>query len=82
AEDDEEHNSSTLVGEHDDDQPLLRTPDEDDIITITSSDITNMGLDAWSHADKVFVVELVNVWWGRKAQVEGSHIQCCGVRII
>ncbi|EFR04018.1 hypothetical protein MGYG_07023 [Nannizzia gypsea CBS 118893] len=79
--DDDEHNSSTLVGEHDD-QPLLRTPEEDDVIMITSSDITNMGLDAWSHADKVFVVELVNVWWGRKAQVEGSHIQCCGVRII
>ncbi|KAF3481232.1 uncharacterized protein GIQ15_03991 [Arthroderma uncinatum] len=80
--DEEELNSSTLVGEHDDDQPLLRTPDDDDIITITSSDITNMGLDAWSHADKMFIVELVNVWWGRKAQVEGSHIQCCGVRII
>ncbi|EZF28918.1 hypothetical protein H109_06465 [Trichophyton interdigitale MR816] len=79
---DDEQNSSTLVGEHDD-QPLLRTPEEEeDVITITSSDITNMGLDAWSHADKVFVVELVNVWWGRKAQVEGSHIQCCGVRII
>ncbi|KAM5487714.1 hypothetical protein McanCB56680_000643 [Microsporum canis] len=81
GEEDGEGNSSTLVGEHDD-QPLLRMPDEDEVITITSSDITNMGLDAWSHADKVFVVELVNVWWGRKAQVEGSHIQCCGVRNI
>ncbi|EEH08518.1 conserved hypothetical protein [Histoplasma capsulatum G186AR] len=56
--------------------------DEDDIITITSSDMTEMGLDTWSVSDRAFVEELVQVWWGRKAQVHGARINCCGVRIL
>lgn len=56
--------------------------DEDDIITITSSDITEMGLDTWSASDRAFVEELVQVWWGRKAQVHGARINCCGVRVL
>ncbi|OAX85077.1 hypothetical protein ACJ72_00549 [Emergomyces africanus] len=53
-----------------------------DIITFTSSDITEMGLDTWSASDRAFVEELVQVWWGRKAQVHGARINCCGVRIL
>ncbi|KAK2747793.1 hypothetical protein FQN57_001823 [Myotisia sp. PD_48] len=56
--------------------------DDDDAITIKTSDITDMGLDPWSDADKAFVEELVHVWWGRKAHFEGAHIHCCGIRIL
>lgn len=68
-------------------EPLIPSPtrgddDDDTIINIATSDLTAMGLDAWSDADKAFVEELVAVWWGRQARVEGSRIQCCGVRIL
>ncbi|OJD13537.1 hypothetical protein AJ78_06021 [Emergomyces pasteurianus Ep9510] len=55
---------------------------DEDIITFTSGDITEMGLDTWSASDRAFVEELVQVWWGRKAQVHGARINCCGVRIL
>lgn len=55
---------------------------DDDIVLINTTDITQMGLDPWSDADRAFVEELVRVWWGRKAQVQGARIQCCGVRIM
>ncbi|PGH12023.1 hypothetical protein AJ79_04532 [Helicocarpus griseus UAMH5409] len=69
-------------------EPLLPSssrhdsPDDDEIITITSSDMTEMGLDAWSASDRAFVEEFVGVWWGRKAQVHGARINCCGVQIL
>ncbi|PGH07182.1 hypothetical protein GX51_01969 [Blastomyces parvus] len=69
-------------------EPLLpsssydHTLDEDDIIPIRSSDMTEMGLDTWSASDRAFVEELVQVWWGRKAQVQGARITCCGVRVL
>ena len=60
--------------------------DEDDTppptVYITGDDLVRMGLDVWSEADKKFVAELVELYWGRKADVQGGTIECCGVRII
>lgn len=70
-------------------QPLLQTDSrqegqlhDDDPIVLTTSDMTQMGLDAWSPADRTFIEELVSVWWGRKADVQGARVKCCGVPIL
>lgn len=51
-------------------------------VLITASDMTQMGLDAWSAADRVFVEELLRLWWGREARVDGTRIRCCGIPIL
>ncbi|KAL2006495.1 hypothetical protein VTN00DRAFT_9163 [Thermoascus crustaceus] len=51
-------------------------------VTITSADMTQMGLDLWSAADRLFVEELLDLWWGRKAHVDGTRIKCCGIPIL
>ncbi|GLA27361.1 hypothetical protein AnigIFM63326_004561 [Aspergillus niger] len=56
--------------------------DDSDPVKITSEDLTEMGLDIWSTADRVFVEELVQLWWGRKARVDSARIRCCGISII
>ena len=62
-------------GEVKDDAP--RSP-----VFVGSEDMVRMGLDVWSDADKKFVEELLDLYWGRKADVQGGHIECCGVRIL
>ncbi|PYI27022.1 hypothetical protein BP00DRAFT_429800 [Aspergillus indologenus CBS 114.80] len=51
-------------------------------VKITSEDLTEMGLDVWSAADRVFVEELVMLWWGRKAYVDSARIRCCGISLL
>lgn len=64
-------------------RPLMgEERDEDETVELTREDMTMMGLDVWSAADRKFVEELVVLWWGRRAVVQGGRIQCCGVRII
>lgn len=56
--------------DHHDDQD----DDEDDqpTVEITTHDMTQMGLDIWSSADRSFVEELVMLWWGRRVVVRGG----------
>lgn len=59
--------------------------DDEDLhpaVPLTSTDLTQMGLDIWSQADRVFAEEFVAVWWGRRAVVQGGRIECCGVRVL
>lgn len=68
-----------------DNAPLLPSDGpgpEPAIIQIHPEDMTRMGLDIWSASDRVFVEELVGVWWGRKARVRGGEVRCCGVRVL
>ena len=51
------------------------------IVFVASEDMARMGLDIWSEADRRFVKELVDFYWGRKAEVQGARVECCGVRI-
>jgi len=51
-------------------------------VEITAEDMTQMGLDVWSAADRAFVEELLPLWWGRDAVVRGGRVECCGVRVL
>ena len=55
---------------------------EDEILLIRSEDMTRMGLDAWSESDRKFIQELIELYWGRKAQVQAARVECCGVRML
>jgi len=65
--------------------PLAKTKDADaenaEMVFVNSEDMSRMGLDIWSESDREFVKELVAFYWGRKADVRGGRIECCGVRI-
>jgi len=50
-------------------------------ISINSADIAKMGLDQWSSHDHAFIIEVVKAYFGRKAEVEGTSIDICGIRI-
>ncbi|MCJ1269045.1 hypothetical protein MMC22_008933 [Lobaria immixta] len=50
-------------------------------VFVASEDMARMGLDIWSEADRRFVKELVEFYWGRTAEVQGARVECCGVRI-
>ncbi|KAL9597757.1 MAG: hypothetical protein Q9219_004951 [cf. Caloplaca sp. 3 TL-2023] len=52
------------------------------VIEITSDDLTRMGLDIWSESDRLFVEELVDFYWGRRAVVKGGRVDCCGIRVL
>lgn len=51
-------------------------------IEIIEEDIRAMGLDIWSAMDKQFIVDMVDVWWQRKAIIRGGVIECCGIRLL
>lgn len=55
--------------------------EDEEVVFISSEDMGRMGLDAWSEGDRRFVVEMVEFYWGRRCQVRGARVECCGVRI-
>ncbi|KAL2818331.1 hypothetical protein BJX63DRAFT_419266 [Aspergillus granulosus] len=55
---------------------------ESDCVAISAEDMAEMGLDTWSAADRIFVEELVFLWWKRKAHVDSARIRCCGISLI
>ncbi|KAJ5994873.1 hypothetical protein N7481_001850 [Penicillium waksmanii] len=57
-------------------------PGSDVPVTITIADMAEMGLDVWSATDRIFVEELVTLWWGRQAHVDSARIRCCGISIL
>lgn len=50
-------------------------------IPILKDDFIAMGLDAWSKADREWVVEMLKVYFGCAARVQVTSIECCGVKI-
>lgn len=54
---------------------------EANAVYVSSEDMSRMGLDIWSESDREFVRELVAFYWGRKAEVKGGRVECCGVKI-
>lgn len=50
-------------------------------LVIGKDDISRIGLDTWSEADKAFIQEFVCMYFGRRAEVHGARLECCGVRI-
>lgn len=57
------------------------SPDDANAVYVSGEDMSCMGLDIWSESDRDFVRELVAFYWGRKADVRGGRVECCGVRI-
>lgn len=65
------------------DRALLPSSSEDqEPIEIIEEDIRAMGLDIWSPMDKKFIVDMVEIWWQRKAIIRGGVIECCGIRLL
>ena len=80
--------SSSLPPNGDSDSaPLLRSlpsnhdPEESDPVTVEAEDMSRMGLDVWSEADRRFVEECVSLYWGRRTVVKAGRVECCGVRL-
>lgn len=92
--DDDGHEPSAVLArqsiQDDDNSPLLPSRDRshkdestsDGPVKITSEDMTEMGLDAWSATDRIFIEELARLWWRREARVDTARIRCCGVTIL
>lgn len=66
--------------DEDEDEQSGKGP-EQAVIFVTSEEMSRMGLDIWSEGDRKFVKELVDFYWGRKAEVQRARVECCGVRI-
>lgn len=64
------------------DQQGERDADEDgDALIIDRHDLSRMGLDSWSEADRAFVQEFGSLYFGRTVGVKGSEVDCCGLRV-
>ncbi|KAF2011079.1 hypothetical protein BU24DRAFT_427287 [Aaosphaeria arxii CBS 175.79] len=61
---------------------LVDDEDEDqDSLVLGKDDISRIGLDTWSEGDKAFVQEFLLMYFGRRAEVHGANLECCGVRV-
>lgn len=69
-----------LLDSHDD--GTSSEDDNDEPVEITADDLRTMGLDPWSTADQSFVADMLSLWWGRKAHVNGGRVDCCGIRLL
>ncbi|CAG8972162.1 hypothetical protein HYALB_00009710 [Hymenoscyphus albidus] len=71
----------------DENQPLRHSPSFEDSasngppVFISSDDVTAMGLDVWSSTDHLFIEEVCQEYFGRRAHIEGREIDVCGIRI-
>ena len=83
AEVDVDADADQVAVEDDDTQRLMEGEDgQEEAVEFSQEDMTAMGLDIWSAADRTFVEDLVNLWWGRTATVKGGRVECCGVRLL
>lgn len=55
--------------------------DDEETLVVTTEELTAMGLDIWSDGDRQFVEDILHMYFGRKADVQGAKVECCGVRI-
>lgn len=80
SEEPSQHGPIGVAGvESEEDEALMA---EKEAIFVGTEDMARMGLDVWSQADRKFVEDLVALYWGRKAEVQGAKVECCGVRIL
>lgn len=55
--------------------------DDAESLMVDKDDLSRIGLDTWSETDKAFIQELLWMYFGRRADVRGASLECCGVRI-
>lgn len=77
---DDEDETRALLDEGDEDDGSSDGIPADDL-TVSSRCVDSMGLDVWSGADAVFIQDLMAVYFGREARVEGKGVEVCGVRV-
>ena len=54
---------------------------DSDALIVDRDDLSRMGLDTWSEADRAFVQEFGSLYFGRTVGVKGSEVECCGLRV-
>lgn len=70
-----------LVESADDETETENDDTEQGAVGIDSEDLRRMGLDVWSETDKEFARELLQLYFGRAAEVRGQGVECCGIKI-
>lgn len=69
--------SQLLDSEHENDED----DEEDDALWIDRDDLSRMGLDTWSEADRAYVQEFGSLYFGRRVEIRGNEVNCCGLRV-
>ncbi len=60
---------------------LEREGEEGDALWIERDDLSRMGLDTWSEADRAYVQEFGSLYFGRRVEIRGNEVDCCGLRV-
>jgi hypothetical protein len=61
---------------------LIESDDEDgDTLLIDRTQLSRLGLDTWSEADRAFVHNFGMCYFGRGVEVRGDEVDCCGLRV-
>jgi hypothetical protein len=55
--------------------------DEGSPLYLDRDDLSRMGLDTWSEADRAFAHEFGMLYFGRGVEVRGNEAHCCGLRV-
>lgn len=66
-----------IIERSDDDE----TEEDDGTLLVDKGDVSRLGLDTWSEADRAFLSEFSWMWCGRVVEVRSASVDCCGVRI-
>ena len=53
----------------------------EDEVTVGRREVSRLGLDAWSEADRAFLSEFGEMYMGRRVEVRGDEVDCCGLRV-
>ncbi|KAH7067017.1 hypothetical protein BKA63DRAFT_425220 [Paraphoma chrysanthemicola] len=55
--------------------------EEGEALVIDRTELSRLGLDTWSEADRAFVQEFGTLYFGRRVEVRGNEVDCCGLRV-
>jgi len=55
--------------------------EDGDLLVVDRDDMARLGLDTWSEMDKAFIQEVVWMYFGRRVDVHGAALDCCGVKV-
>lgn len=55
--------------------------EDGEALVIARADLSRLGLDTWSEADRAFVDEFGTLYFGRRIEVRGNEVDCCGLRV-
>lgn len=70
---------------HDDDDEADGDEDGEEgearALYVDRDDLSRMGLDTWSEADRAFAHEFGMLYFGRGVEIRGNEANCCGLRV-